>query len=133
MGQELTVGTGLEDGAALFQVVGNLTGVHHIAIGRYGEVSAAVVEEQRLYVVQAAFGGIGILDTANTQVAQQMGHFPIGEDFAQQAQATVTVILTVLVKGGNATAFLAAVLEVMQTVIDSRSGVGDAIYSKNSH
>ena len=91
------------------------------------------MEEQGLHVVQAALGGVGIFDAANAQVPFERLDLTVGEDFAQKAQAPVTVVGSVLVEGGNAAAFLSAVLKVVKAVVDMGCGVFDAIYSKNSH
>ena len=133
VGQQLAVGSRLEDGAAFFQVVGNLAGIHHVAVGRHREVAAAVMEEQGLHVVQSAFGGVGIFDAADSQRAGQVGQLPVGENLAQEPQSAVAAVFPVVVEGGYPAAFLAAVLQVVQTVINVRGGVGDAIYCKDSH
>ena len=131
--QQLAVDVGLEDSPAFLEVAGNLGGVDDIAVGGHRKVAAAVVEKQRLHIVQASLGVVRILYAAYAERSFEMGNLPVGEDFAQKAKATVAVILSILVEGGYSTAFLSAVLKVVQTIIDPCRGVLDAEYCQNSH
>jgi hypothetical protein len=107
--------------------------VDQIAFAGHSEIAGMVPEKQGLYVVKAALGGIGILDTAQAQTAGEFFELSVGEHLAQKALATIGMRSAFLVKCNDAGPFLTAVLEVVQSVIDEGGGVPDAIYCKYAH
>ena len=131
--QQLAVRVGLENGSVPFQVFAYLARIHQVAFAGDGEIARVVPEIQRLDVVQAALGGVGVLDAADAHAAGQVVQFAVGEDLAQQALAAVAVADAVLIEGDDAAAFLAAVLQVVQAVIYKGRGAGDAGNCKYSH
>ena len=131
--QEFRVGVGLEDGAALFQVFSDLLGIHQVTVAGDAEVAGMVAEEERAHVVQAAPGGVRVLDAADAQGTLELAHLSVVENLVQEAQAAVAMRVAVRVEGSDAAAFLAAVLEVVETVVDVGRGVRNAVNSKYTH
>ena len=133
MRQQFAVGIGLENCAVLLEIVGYLPGIHQVTLAGNHEVAALVAEVQRLHVLGAALGGVGILHAADSHRALQFADLAVGDYLAQQALAAIAVGFAVFVEGSDASAFLPAVLQVMQAVVNICRGVLYAINCKYSH
>ena len=131
--QELRVRVGLEDGAAFLQILGDLLGIHQVTVTGHAEVAGMVPEEEGAHVVQAAPGRVRVLDATDAQGTLQFAHLTVVENLIQEPETAVAVRVAVLVEGGDAAAFLAAVLEVVETVVDVGRGVRNAENSKYTH
>ena len=133
VGEDFAVGRGLEDDAALLEQGLYLLGVDDVAVTGDGEVPLRLMEEDGIHVVQAALADIGVLDAADADGALETQHVAVGKDVAEQAQAAVAAGFAIIVESDDAGAFLAPVLDVVQSVLEIGRGVLDAEYSEYTH
>ena len=120
MGQQFAVEGGLEDGARLLEVVVDFLLVHDVAVTGDDEITAGVVEEQRLHVVETAAADVSVADGRHSDASLQLANGGRTEDAVNQSHTAMAVAFPVFIEGGHAGTFLSAVLKVMQSVIQGR-------------
>ena len=133
MGQQFAVCVCLEEDALFFQVGGHLGCIHQVAFPGHGKVSGMVAEEQGFHIVETTLGSVGILDAAHAQGPRELLEFPVGKYLAQQSLPAIGMRRALLIKGDDAGAFLAAVLQVVKPVIDKGRCVLDAVNCQYTH
>ena len=132
VGQQFAVRPGLEDRAHLLQIIGDILGIHEVAVSGDREVPGIVMEEKGLDIVQSALRLVGVLHAADADLALEAVEDSGIEHFIDQSERTVTVTLFAL-ESHDAGSFLPAVLQGMETVIDDCGRLLDAICSENAH
>ena len=120
LGQEvqddLAVHRGLEDRAFGLQLLAKLGGVGQVAVVGDGDLAAGAIHRERLGVAQVRGAGRGIARVADGDGAGQVVQDAALEDLRHQAHAFVGVELPA-VRGDDARAFLAAVLQGVEAVV----------------
>ena len=126
VGDELGVGSGLEDGAPVLKGGAQLVGVDQIAVVGHGQGALDVLEGQGLGVFPAAAAGGGVAHVAHGHGAPQPVQNFGGEHLSHQAQVLVKGQLTVL-NGGDAAGLLSPVLKGKETVIGGAGAVSGGV------
>ena len=130
--QDLRIGGGLEEAAAVLEVFAQLGAVHDVAVVGKGEVAAVVAEEEGLYVVESAAARSGIPHVAYGAVTLERGQFGVVEHFGHEAEALYPLQPPVIVRGHYSAAFLTPVLQGMEAVVCQFSGIGNAPDGENA-
>ena len=119
---DLAVHGGLEDRALLFQVPPQGDGVDQVAVVGDADRQAFVGGHEGLGIDDVRLAGGGIADMTGGQVAGKALQGTFAEDIGNQAHVLVNQNFFA-VSGHNAGAFLAAMLEGIQSEIDKLGGV----------
>ena len=120
---DFAVHGGLKNQPAAFQRVAELGGVRQIAIVGDGDLAAHAIHRERLRVADVRRAGGGIARVADGHVADQvMENFRV-ENLRHQTHAVVLEKFSI-VAGDDAGAFLAAMLQRVETVVGELGGIG---------
>ena len=115
----------MEQAAALLEEGAQLHGVDEVAVVGQCEVARAVHEQERLHVVDAAAARGRVADMTDRHVAGQRFDIVLVEHLGHQAFALDAMEDTV-VDAHDAAAFLAAVLQRVESVVGERSRIFNA-------
>ena len=125
---DFAVHGGLKNQPAAFQLVAELGGVRQVAVVGDGDLSAHAIHRQRLRVAEVRRAGGGIACVADGHVAHEvMENFRV-ENLRHKAHAVMLEKFSI-VAGDDPGAFLAAMLQRVETVVGEFGGIG---MSKNA-
>lgn len=99
---------------------------------RKGEIAGIVTEKERLDIVQTATAGGGITDVAHGHGALQSREICLVEYFRHKTFAFDASEIPVIIDGNDTAAFLAPVLERMESIIDQIGGIRNPINSEDA-
>ena len=122
---------GLEDGAFAFQILAKLGRVSDVAVMGDGDASFITGDGEGLGVEQHGIAGGGVTGVADGNISGQAAQNFRREQVGDTAHAAVVVNLAA-VAGGDAGAFLAAVLERVQAEVGDVGGLGMAVDGEDS-
>ena len=116
MQNDLAVDGRLENRALLFEFGAQPRGVGEIAVVADGDLAARAIDDERLGVLDIGTAGGGVADVADGEMAGQRAENVFVEHLADEPHALVGAQVDA-VRGGDARAFLAAMLQRVQPVI----------------
>ena len=132
MGEQLAVRGAVEKCAHILKHIGQLLGIHYVAIVGESEIAVFVTEVEGLNVVQSSASVGGVAHVAYAHRALQLTQLVCIEDVRNQSQTLAAVEFAVSVHADYAATLLTPVLQGVQAVVEQRGGVCDVIYSENA-
>ena len=127
----LRVGARGEDRAAALELAADRAGVHQIAVVRDRERTAVGGRAERLRVAQARLAGRRVAHVADRVPARQLAQDLLVEDVGDEAHRAVHEVLAP-VRGRDAGALLAAVLERVEAEVGEVRRLGMAVHAEDA-
>ena len=131
MDDDFAIDRGLKDGALGFEFLPELRGVGEVAVVSNGQSAFGTIRGERLRVVDGGCAGGGIARVANGNVAVEIAHHLRGEHIFHQAHAPVYKKLFAIA-GGDAGAFLSAMLKCVVPVVGHLGSIGLPVNAKDA-
>lgn len=123
---DLGVGCGVEDGAGVLEVGAKGAVVDEVTIMGHTDGAESVTSDKGLDVFEHGLAGGGVPDMADCEAARELVELGLVEDVRDEANAGYG-LEDVVVNGYNSGAFLAAVLERMESEVAETGGLRVAI------
>jgi hypothetical protein len=131
MQNDLAIDGGREDRALGLQFLAKLGGVGQVAVVCDGNLAAGAIDGERLGIAQVRRAGGGVPRVADSNGADHVMQDVSLEDLRHQPHAFVGVKLFA-VRGDDARAFLAAVLQGVEAVVSELRGVRMAVNAEDA-
>ena len=130
--QHLSVGIGVEDCPFVLQFAAQAHAIGEVAVVAECDVAIMEAEQERLDVVHRSGAGCRVTHVADGLVSFEPFDFVlVGEHLGEQAEPAMPDEMTVIVRD-DAGAFLAAVLQRVQTKIGETGGIRVAPDTENT-